>query len=535
MKKPVWPLVAIILYITFHYLIGAFALSSVAKIKVITEADHEEPIKIYYSSSISIHSFSEKRSLKSSWSTKNGKATHVVHPNNRIIKGLRIDPHNGEGLLRIYSIEILSHFGSPIYFDAKGIATHFLPHNATMMKGEGDYVLISSTGSDPQLILSGPVQFDNYILSFILPIFLALLSTLVIKNLKLGEIHAVKDITTKKPSASQNITALDGLRGLAALLVIADHTGYEYFKGLGAIGVWIFFCLSGFLLSIPFVKNPSLIVSNPYLQHYVMRRIKRIVPMYYFVLTIVFFFRGNLENFFRHIIFIQGDGIYWSVPQEMFFYLILPAVFILNYLVCRGNVKFMLIVTVVIAVMLNHYITADWLYMYGNGRKLPLVPEIFILGIALSYFYHSPYSGFVTNRPKLLHNICGIIVLAAVFLSSDGFLDSIFHKGVNYSWNSEIFGYLAALLLFFTISQKNSLVNKLMSSFPLRAVGIVGFSFYLIHPGVLGSIKSIFMSLTGHELGPIVLLIIGVPLTYFFSVITYGLIERPFMQKESSQ
>ena len=531
MNKAIWFILTIILYITFHYLIDIFALSSVAKIKITTESSHNEPIQIYYSSRFSKNTFSEKRSKKSTWNTAEGKSTHVVYPNNRIVRGLRVDPMKNEGEVKIYSIQLLSHFGDRLFFNADRISTYFMPNNAVLLNEEGEFVKLTSTASDPQLVLTRPVQFNNYKLSFILPIFLSLFTALVIKHVHPRQIYAVKDITSKQPSTAQNIAALDGLRGFAALLVIADHTGYEYFKGLGAVGVWIFFCLSGFLLSIPFVKNPSLIASNSYLQHYAMRRIKRIVPMYYFVLTIVFFFKGNLENFVRHLIFIQGDGIYWSIPQEMFFYLILPLIFILNYLVCRGNVKYMLISTMVMAVLLNHYFTADWLTMYGNGRQLALVPEVFILGIALSYFYHSPYAGRITNRSRFLHDLFGLVILGVVLLSSNGFLTSFFNKGVNYSWNSEVFGYVAALLLLFTISHKNSVLNRLMSSLPLRAVGIVGFSFYLIHPGVLGAIKTIFIGLTGQKLEPIVLLPVGIAITYFISVITYSLIERPFMQK----
>lgn len=535
MKKITWFILTITIYVVFHFLIEIFALSSVAKIKVVTEANHEEPVKVYYSSSVSKNTFSEQRSITSTVSTMKGKATHVVHLNNRVVRGLRIDPMKNEGESKIYSIEILSHFGEPLLFDATGIATNFFPHNSATMKREGEFVKINSTGSDPQLFLADPVRFNNYMLSFILPIFLTLLTSLVIKHVKLGQIHALKDITGKQPSSARNISALDGLRGFAALLVLADHTGPMYFRGLGAIGVWIFFCLSGFLLSLPFVKKPSLIVSGSYLQHYLMRRIKRIVPMYYFVLTIVYFFRGNLESFFRHIIFIQGDGIFWSVPQEMFFYMILPAIFILNYFACRGNVKYMLISTVVMALLLNHYLSINLLTIYGNGRTLSLVPEVFIMGIAMSYFYHSPYSSLITNRPKILHDIIGIIVLVVVLLSSDGFLNSVFNKGINYSWNSEIYGYVAALLLFFTISHEKSILNKIMSSFLLRAVGIVGFSFYLIHGGVLSSIKTIAMSLTGQELGPSVILVTGIAITYFFSVITYSLIERPVMLKTTDR
>ena len=262
MKKFLWLIIPIILFISFHFLIEIFALSSVAKIIILTEAGHKEPINVYYSSIISKNNFSEKRSLSSSWVTDKDIATHVVHPNNRVVRGLRIDPLINEGEVKIYSIEILSHFGDAIFFDAEHIHQDFLARNAASLKQVGNSVVLSSAGTDPQMVLKHPVRFKNPLFSLILPVFLSLVATLVVKNINIKRIPAIKDITTKKPSAAHNITSLDGLRGFAALLVIADHTDYIYFKGLGAIGVWIFFCLSGFLLSIPFVKKPSLITSS---------------------------------------------------------------------------------------------------------------------------------------------------------------------------------------------------------------------------------------------------------------------------------
>lgn len=43
--------------------------------------------------------------------------------------------------------------------------------------------------------------------------------------------------------------ALDGLRGVAVLMVVADHGGFVDRGPLGAAGVTIFFVLSGFLIT----------------------------------------------------------------------------------------------------------------------------------------------------------------------------------------------------------------------------------------------------------------------------------------------
>ena len=531
MKKINWVLGIIVFFLVFHYLIEIFALSSVAKIKVITDSNHEEPLKVYYSENIFKNVFSERKSITSNCSIEAGKCTHTVHLQNRIVRGLRIDPIKNNGEVGIYSIEILSFFGDSLFFDAERIANSFYSKNSEILKKANNLAILNAKSDDPQLILKDPVKFKNRLFSLALPFFLALLAMLVVTNLEFGQIPAIKDITTKKPSTAGNITSLDGLRGFAALLVIADHTGYEYFKGLGAIGVWIFFCLSGFLLSIPFVKNPSLINSSSYLQHYFLRRIKRILPMYYFVLTIVYLFRGNLDDFVRHIVFIQGDGIFWSIPQEMFFYMILPGVFILNYFVCRGNIKIMLITNLAFALILNHFVSIDWLYIYGNGRKLPLWLEVFMFGVLLSCFYHSPYAGILTNRPKQLHDLFGILMLIVVLLSSDGFLDLIFKKEIHYAWNTEIYVYVASLLLLFTISHSDSWLTRLMSTFPFRAVGIVGFSFYLLHVFVISGIKAVWGKEYYYSLDQIMLFVLGIALTYSCSVITYSLIERPFMHK----
>ena len=494
--------------------------------------DATQSMKIYHSWNLSRQPFTEKRKFISYYESQSEKLTHVANLRNRNVRYLRIDPLPGKGRLKIYSVEIKSHFGDALFWDAEQIIENFSPNSVTTMHLQDGGVEINSTGSDPQMVLMHPVKFSNPLFGIVLPIFLSVLTTLVVKSIRLREIYAIKDINNKKPSSTQNIRALDGLRGFAALLVFADHIRFPYFAGLGVTGVWIFYCLSGFLLSIPFVNKPNLISSSGYLQHYLLRRIKRILPMYYFVLTIIFFFRGDLDSFIRHILFIQGDGVFWTIPQEMIFYMILPLVFLLNFYLCRGKATYMLLSTLTMAILLNHYVSIDWLYTYGNGKKMPLWLGVFMLGVSLSYFYHSPYADFLKRRPKLLHDLFGLVLLGIVLLSSDGFLELVLNIQVNWLLKAQILVYIAALLLIFTISHERCLLGRLISWFPLRAVGIVGFSFYLLHPSVLSALDSIFLKLTDQKPGHLTMMAIGLILTYFCSVITYSLIERPFMRKQ---
>jgi len=532
MSKIVWAIIISILFFFFHLLVENFVLSSIAKIQITVEPNITSQVTVYYSKGFAGQPFTEKNSVKSQVFKEGIKTDITLSLRNRVGRNLRIDPLSQKGSIKIYSIKLLSHFGDPILFSPKQIFQKFLHDSATTIILHENYVEISSAGPDPQLILKKNLRFSNSIFSYFLPAFLSVLCTIVLKNFSLKDIYALKDVTHKKPSTNKKIISLDGLRGFAALLVLADHTGWVYFKGLGAIGVWLFFSLSGFLLSIPFVKNPSLIKSSSYLQHYLLRRIKRILPMYYFVLIVAYLFRGRLEDFIRHAVFIQGDGIYWSVPQEMFFYMILPLIFALNFYLCRGNLKVIIIFTLIMAVSLNQWINADFIYIYGNGRRLSLWLGIFLSGVCMSYFYHSPYVTFLQNRSSMLHNIFGIVLLGSICLSSDPFLDYIFNKSVYYTWEySDIYGYIATLLILFTIINEKSILNKIMSFYPLRAVGIVGFSFYLLHPNVQQMIKVVFFNITGQNINHFALLLMAILLTYFFSVITYSLIERPFLRK----
>ena len=81
--------------------------------------------------------------------------------------------------------------------------------------------------------------------------------------------------------------ALDELRILAALMVLAVHTGQKVGLGdaaaVGAQGVQLFFVLSGYLAAASLSRHPEPL---PYYQ----RRIRRILPLYWLVLVLRWLF-----------------------------------------------------------------------------------------------------------------------------------------------------------------------------------------------------------------------------------------------------
>src|SRR3954453_8228622 len=141
---------------------------------------------------------------------------------------------------------------------------------------------------------------------------------------------------------------LDGLRLLAATAVVITHTGFatghytsDAFGGLLArleIGVPVFFVLSGFLLTRPYVLAGVHGTAGPRTRSYLWRRALRILPAYWLVVAAALLLLpcnrgGSPGTWLRHLTLTQmytpgwfADGLNptWSLCTEVSFYLGLP-------------------------------------------------------------------------------------------------------------------------------------------------------------------------------------------------------------------
>lgn len=170
----------------------------------------------------------------------------------------------------------------------------------------------------------------------------------------------------------QRIKVLDSMRGLAAAVVLFHHVFTRFpdlfvhhFQGwilnifliisdLNVQAVLFFFFLSGFSICLS-VKN-GLPVTKTTFNKYTYRRLKRIMPLYYFAIAITFFCGWitnavavsadfSVNNLFGNIFFLQcsksysgnwfapyGDnGPLWSLSFEMFYYFLLPVFLLLIF------------------------------------------------------------------------------------------------------------------------------------------------------------------------------------------------------------
>jgi peptidoglycan/LPS O-acetylase OafA/YrhL len=81
------------------------------------------------------------------------------------------------------------------------------------------------------------------------------------------------------------------LRGLAALAVVFYHTAFILYGNVHTDfqGVCIFFVISGFIMTYIIHTRP---------EHFLLRRVVRIVPLYW-IITLIYFFEINLGHFFN--------------------------------------------------------------------------------------------------------------------------------------------------------------------------------------------------------------------------------------------
>ncbi len=159
---------------------------------------------------------------------------------------------------------------------------------------------------------------------------------------------------TSKESSS-TIPVLDGIRAIAALLVLEFHIDRMNNTSLwvpkehplaaalitsGESGVILFFVLSGFLLFMPYAKALLFEAKWPSARQFYMRRALRILPAYYLSLVLLILFSQpqylqpqHWKDLFLFVTmfmdstpdtFRQLNGPFWTLAVEWQFYMLMP-------------------------------------------------------------------------------------------------------------------------------------------------------------------------------------------------------------------
>jgi peptidoglycan/LPS O-acetylase OafA/YrhL len=150
------------------------------------------------------------------------------------------------------------------------------------------------------------------------------------------------------PPGNPRFPLFDSLRGLAVLAVVVYHvfvlTGAldrawigDMVSTAGSQGPILFFAISGFLLYRPWVAAKADARAAPRTGRYFRRRALRILPAYWFALTVLAIYPGIsgvfTDDWWRYYFFLQlydpdtlvlGIPVAWTLCVEVTFYLALP-------------------------------------------------------------------------------------------------------------------------------------------------------------------------------------------------------------------
>lgn len=305
-------------------------------------------------------------------------------------------------------------------------------------------------------------------------------------------------------SKPEHFKALDGLRGLAVLLVLLSHSSYgeifihEYldFRKIGKVGVYLFFVLSAYLLDRQIAQAFILKkTSKRYWANYAMRRFLRIYPLFFIALLSygalhLLGFRSVINRLIdipKHLLLLSGEGIFWSIPVEFKYYLISPfIIFFCHKYLKWDRTKLLFLFSILIICSISIELTYN-LPSYSTLRYLP----IFLIGTMISIYELTIKNKSVNLNQPLLGTI-GIISLSLIILSTPYYAKSVFNLEFNLHASTLYLPY-AILWGIILISTKygKGLLNYLLEVKALRFIGTVSFSVYLSHMPIIAFVMEV--------------------------------------------
>jgi peptidoglycan/LPS O-acetylase OafA/YrhL len=371
------------------------------------------------------------------------------------------------------------------------------------------------------------------------------------------------------PMSAKRIPELDGLRGLAILMVLIWHFGCDsnsavghrwafYLIDAGSLmwsGVDLFFVLSGFLIGgiILDVRN-----SPNYFKAFYTRRIFRIIPIYVVVVGAFYlslaagvphritgsdWLFGPTVPWYDYATFTQNIGYSfgkpnlaywlsatWSLGVEEQFYLILPMVV---WFVSQRWLPYVLGSAILAAPLLRFFLNFN--YSHGKIASMGLMPcraDTLLLGVAAALLVRQPsiWEPLKIQRRRLVS--VWIVLLAGlpifIIVKAADPLKSFWMSTVGLSWLA--FFYLGLLLL--ALIYTDSWLGRVLRNSWLNALGTISYGVYLLHWPVLGLTFMIFLhkrpwAETSAERG---LVLLALAFTIAIAFVSWNLFEKPLLK-----
>ena len=306
------------------------------------------------------------------------------------------------------------------------------------------------------------------------------------------------------PARFGHVAALDGLRGLAVVAVIAFHASAPFARG-GFLGVSVFFTLSGFLITSLLLTEVGT-TGRVDLGRFFARRLRRLMPAALACLALVLVARLVFPLWFGPS--LPGDAVaalayvanwrfwqagqsygalfvspspllhFWSLAIEEQFYIVFPVA--IWFVARRTNPRRKLAVGLVVAIALSAAVTLvaaqrgsrDFVYYSTITRSAEL-----LVGALLALVLVRP-DGTLALRARATSvvrwlaplGLGAMLVLSATTRNGDAWL---------YRGGLSAFSLVSALVIVGCLV--TGPVRAVLAWRPLRAIGAISYGLYLYH------------------------------------------------------
>lgn len=380
-----------------------------------------------------------------------------------------------------------------------------------------------------------------------------------------------KNISSQGKKA--HIETLDGLRGIAILMVVLYHVwlitwldhsinlpgwlniNLNFIPETGFLGVELFFFISAFCLFYPYARYMFEGAKFQSVKEFTYRRIIKIIPSYYLsILLIMMFFQPNvgtlkdtLWDIFTHLFLIHNffpetfgtiNGVFWSLGVEVQFYVVFPFLCMLF----RKRPFTVFAAMTGIAIFYRYYICFNFPDRAESYllNQLPGFLDLFAFGMLAAYILV-----YVRNHVKFQDKLAPFftmlaVIMFALFVAMLSWFDQI--KQIENSiliWqigNRPYFG-----LLFLVLSISSALAFKfwrvILANKVLVFLSVISYNLYIWHQLIANKVNEwkLIPAATAdpkNDYGWQIFFSIGAILVgvAFSALITYAF-ERPILKK----